>query len=53
MEMLFTNDTSLRLSHHEIMAQGEMIEKAKEAVRNTGENNIRLKGLKGATGCRG
>jgi hypothetical protein len=53
MEMLFANDPRLRLSHHEIMAQGEMIEKAKEAVRNAGEQKVRLEDLKGATGCRG
>ena len=43
MEMLFANDPRLRPSHHEIVAQGEMIEKAKEAVRNAGEQKIAWK----------
>ncbi len=53
MEILLANDPRLRLSHHEIMAQGKMIEKAKEAVRNAGEQKVRLEDLKDATGCRG
>jgi hypothetical protein len=53
MEMLFANDPRLRLSHHEIMAQGESVDKAKEAVRNAGEHKYCLEDLNGATGCRG
>lgn len=52
-EMLLADDPRLRLSHHDIMAQGEMIEISKEAVRNGSEQKVRLEDLKGATGCRG
>ncbi len=53
MEMLFAGDVRLRLTHHEIMAQGEMMEKLKEAVRNGSEHKTRLEDRRGRTGCRG
>ncbi len=55
MEMLFANDMRLRLSHHEIVSQGEMVEKAKEAVRNAGEQKNRFEDFKArnARGGRG
>ncbi len=52
-EMLLADDLRLRLSHHDIRMQGEMIEIYKEAVRNGSEQKVRLEDLKGATGCRG
>ncbi len=51
--MLLADNPRLRLSHHDIMAQGEMVEISKEAVWNGSEQKVRLEDLKGATGCRG
>ena len=52
-EMLFADDARLYLVHHEIMAQGKMIENARKAVQNGEENVARFTELKAATGCRG
>ena len=52
-EMLFAGDKRLILAHHEIMAQGKMIEEARRAVRKGDEHVARFTELKVAAGCRG
>jgi hypothetical protein len=52
-EYLFSNDPRLNLAHHEIVAQGKMIEESWMAIRASEENLARYKELKSATGCRG
>ena len=52
-EYLFANDPRLNMAHHEIMAQGKMIEESWLEVRNSNEQLARYNELKSATGCRG
>ena len=52
-EYLFSGDPRLDLAHHEMVAQGEMIEAARKSVRGSQENLARYNELKAATGCRG
>jgi len=52
-EMLFADNPRLRLTHDDIMSQGELVERAKEAVRNKSDNTARYEDMKYATGCRG
>ena len=52
-EYLFADDPRLNLAHHEIMAQGKMIEESWLEVRNCNEQLARYNELKSATGCRG
>jgi hypothetical protein len=51
--MLFADNPRLRLTHDEIMSQRELVERAKEAVRNKSDNAARYEDMKYATGCRG
>ena len=52
-ESVYADNPRLHLAHHEIMAQGKMVEEAWRAVRDSEENLARYNELKGATGCRG
>ncbi len=51
-EILFANDTRLHLVHHEIMAQGKMIEEAQKALKKREKNVARFTELNVATECR-
>jgi hypothetical protein len=52
-ENLFSNDLRLNLAHHEIVAQGKMIEDSWMAVRHSQDSLARYEELKSATSCRG
>jgi hypothetical protein len=52
-EQLFLNGPWLNLAHHEIAAQGKMIEESWMAVRHSQDNLARYEELKSATCCRG
>lgn len=52
-ELLFSSDPRLNLAHHEIVAQGKMIEESWRAVFDSQENMARYTELKAATSCRG
>jgi hypothetical protein len=52
-KMLFAGDKRLILAHHEIMAQGKMIEESRQVVGKSDEHLARFTELKAATGCRG
>ncbi len=52
-EYLFLNSPRLNLAHHEIVAQGKMIEESWRAVRDSQDNLARYEELKSATCCRG
>jgi hypothetical protein len=52
-ESVYADNPRLHLAHHEIMAQGRMVEEALRDVRDSEENLACYTELKGATGCRG
>ncbi len=49
----YADSPRLYLAHHEIVAQGRMVEEALRVVRGSEENLARYNELKGATGCNG
>ena len=52
-EYVYADNPRLQLAHHEMMAQGRMVEEALRAVRDSEEDLARYTELQGATGCRG
>lgn len=53
LEYVYADNPRLNLEHHEIMAQGAMVEDAMKAIRNSEDNRARYLELKATTGCRG